>query len=84
MRVPFVVRWPGRVKAGAVSSVPVYFADVFANLVRAPETLGQSLAAIPGVAGAHIMAPGNEAAIAGVIADAGAMKLKAAKRSPMG
>ena len=26
------------------------FADVFANLVRAPETLGQSLAAIPGVA----------------------------------
>lgn len=35
LRVPFVVRWPGRVKAGAVSSVPVYFADVFATVMQA-------------------------------------------------
>jgi methylenetetrahydrofolate reductase (NADPH) len=36
--------------------------------------LMQELAAIPGVAGVHIMAPGNEAAIAGVIRDAAGLK----------
>lgn len=35
LRVPFVVRWPGRVKAGAVSNTPVYFADVFATVMHA-------------------------------------------------
>ncbi len=35
LRVPFVVRWPGRVKAGAVSTAPVYFADVFATVMHA-------------------------------------------------
>jgi methylenetetrahydrofolate reductase (NADPH) len=41
--------------------------------------LMQELATIPGVAGVHIMAPGNEAAIAGVIMDAGALKLRAVR-----
>jgi methylenetetrahydrofolate reductase (NADPH) len=36
--------------------------------------LMQELAAIPGVAGVHIMAPGNEAAIADVIRDAAGIK----------
>lgn len=35
LRVPFIVRWPGRVKAGAVSNTPVYFADVFATVMHA-------------------------------------------------
>ena len=36
--------------------------------------LMQELATIPGVAGVHIMAPGNEAAIAGVIQDAAGLQ----------
>jgi len=36
--------------------------------------LMRELAAIPGVAGVHIMAPGNEAAIADVIRDAAGIK----------
>ena len=36
--------------------------------------LMQSLATIPGVAGVHIMAPGNEAAIVDVIRDAAGLK----------
>jgi methylenetetrahydrofolate reductase (NADPH) len=36
--------------------------------------LMKELATIPGVAGVHIMAPGNEAAIADVIKDAGGLK----------
>lgn len=35
LRVPFIVRWPGRVKAGAVSAEPIYFADVFATVMHA-------------------------------------------------
>ena len=35
LRVPLIVRWPGRVKAGAVSAAPVYFADVFATVMQA-------------------------------------------------
>jgi arylsulfatase A-like enzyme len=31
IRTPMVVRWPGRVKAGAVSRFPWYFADFFAT-----------------------------------------------------
>ena len=41
--------------------------------------LMQEMATIPGVAGVHLMAPGNEAAIADVIRDAAALKLSAAK-----
>ena len=41
--------------------------------------LMRELATIPGVAGVHIMAPGNEAAIADVIRDASALKLHAAR-----
>jgi len=37
----------------------------------------QELATIPGVAGAHVMAPGNEGAIADVIRDAAALKQRA-------
>ena len=37
----------------------------------------EELATIPGVAGAHIMAPGNEAAIAAVIADAAGIRRRA-------
>jgi len=36
--------------------------------------LMRELATIPGVAGVHIMAPGNEAAIADVIRDAAGIK----------
>jgi methylenetetrahydrofolate reductase (NADPH) len=36
--------------------------------------LMRELATIPGVAGVHIMAPGNEAAIADVIRDAAGLK----------
>ena len=36
--------------------------------------LMHELATIPGVAGAHIMAPGNEAAIADVIKDAAGIR----------
>jgi arylsulfatase A-like enzyme len=32
LRVPMIVRWPGRVAAGTVSSVPGYFADWFPTL----------------------------------------------------
>jgi methylenetetrahydrofolate reductase (NADPH) len=39
--------------------------------------LMQEMAAIPGVAGVHLMAPGNEAAVADVIKEAGALKLRA-------
>lgn len=35
LRVPFLLRWPGRVKAGAVSNEPVYFADIFATVMHA-------------------------------------------------
>ena len=33
-RVPFIVRWPGRVKAGAYSSRTIAFADVFATVAE--------------------------------------------------
>ena len=32
IRVPMVVRWPGRIKAGAVSDLPWYFPDVMPTL----------------------------------------------------
>jgi len=32
LRVPFLVRWPGRVKPGSVNETPVYFADIFPTL----------------------------------------------------
>ncbi len=32
LRVPLIVRWPGQVKAGAVSDFPSYFPDHFATL----------------------------------------------------
>lgn len=35
LRVPLIMRWPGRVKAGAVSAAPVYFADIFATVMHA-------------------------------------------------
>jgi arylsulfatase A-like enzyme len=35
LRVPLVLRWPGRVQAGAVSAIPVSFADIFATLMHA-------------------------------------------------
>ncbi|MBI2685265.1 MAG: arylsulfatase [Acidobacteria bacterium] len=35
IRVPMLLRWPGRVKAGAVSDTPVYFADIFATVMDA-------------------------------------------------
>ena len=35
IRVPLILRWPGRVKAGAVSATPVYFADMFATVMQA-------------------------------------------------
>lgn len=32
IRVPFIVRWPGRVQAGSISNFPSYFADHFPTL----------------------------------------------------
>jgi len=49
LRVPMIVRYPGKVKAGATSEAPGYFADWFPTLceataVKAPEGLdGESL-----------------------------------------
>lgn len=34
IRVPMIVRWPGRIKASKVSSLPCYFADVMPTLVE--------------------------------------------------
>lgn len=42
LRVPFIVRWPGRVRAGQVSAEPCMFADVFPTLA---ELAGASLPA---------------------------------------
>lgn len=48
IRVPMIVRWPGKVPAGSVSDQPWYFADVmppWPNLVKAlsPEMLTESV-----------------------------------------
>ncbi len=34
IRVPMIVRWPGRIKAGRVSDLPCYFADVMPTLAE--------------------------------------------------
>jgi arylsulfatase A-like enzyme len=34
IRVPFIVRWPGRIKPGTVSVLPVYFPDVMPTLAE--------------------------------------------------
>ncbi len=34
LRVPMIVRWPGKIKAGAVSDYPWYFADVLPTLAE--------------------------------------------------
>ena len=34
IRVPMIVRWPGRIKAGAVSDLPWYFPDVMPTLAE--------------------------------------------------
>lgn len=49
-------------------------ADPAAEGKRLCQGLLEELATIPGIAGAHIMAPGNEAAIAGVIKDAAGIR----------
>jgi methylenetetrahydrofolate reductase (NADPH) len=49
-------------------------ADPAAEGRKLCQELLQELATIPGVAGVHIMAPGNEAAIADVIRDAAGLK----------
>ena len=54
IRVPMIVRWPGRIRAGAVSDVPTEVADVYPTLMEVaganyddfksdPSTDGQSL-----------------------------------------
>src|SRR5262249_52133367 len=49
-------------------------ADTAAEGVKICRELLEELATIPGVAGAHLMAPGNEAAIAEVLKAAAGMK----------
>ena len=34
IRVPMIVRWPGRIKAGSISSLPWYFPDVMPTLAE--------------------------------------------------
>ncbi len=46
IRVPFVARWPGRIKAGAVSDAPIYFPDMmptFADVAGARDFLPTKL-----------------------------------------
>ena len=46
IRVPMVVRWPGRIAAGAVSDLPWYFPDVMptlADLAHAPQSMPQNI-----------------------------------------
>lgn len=55
LRVPMIVRWPGKIAGGAVSSVPWYFADVLPTLcdvagVRVPSKL-DGLSVLPTLLG---------------------------------
>ncbi len=38
-RMPFIVRWPGRVKAGAVSDDTICFTDIFATLAEITDSV---------------------------------------------
>jgi len=38
IRVPMIVRWPGKIRAGEVSSAPWYFADVLPTLAELAKT----------------------------------------------
>jgi len=38
IRVPMIVRWPGKIRAGTVSSAPWYFADVLPTLAELAKT----------------------------------------------
>lgn len=61
IRVPMIVRWPGRVEAGSVSDVPWYFPDVMPTLA---EVAGVSKD-VPGNIDGHSVLPaliGEEAA----------------------
>jgi arylsulfatase A-like enzyme len=56
IRVPMIVRWPGKVRAGAVSNHPWYFADVMPTLAElgrteAPEGL-DGVSVVPALLGA--------------------------------
>lgn len=33
IRVPFIVKWPGKIKAGSVSNTPLYFVDCYPTLL---------------------------------------------------
>jgi len=35
IRVPLILRWPGRIQANAESNIPVHFADIFATVMNA-------------------------------------------------
>ena len=41
IRVPMIVRWPGRIKAGAVSDLPWYFPDVMPTLAELAGVSGE-------------------------------------------
>ena len=55
IRVPFIVRWPGKVKAGAVSPHVAYFGDLFVTLAEITETKApadlQSISFLPTLVG---------------------------------
>jgi arylsulfatase len=48
IRVPLVARWPGRIKPGTISELPVYFPDLLPTLV---EVIGAAASAPKGIDG---------------------------------
>lgn len=51
IRVPLIVRWPGRVRAGSISGFPSYFADHFPTLCEvarvSPASRGDGVSLLP-------------------------------------
>lgn len=49
IRIPFIVRWPARVKPGRVSDTPIYLPDVFPTLAEMIETKSRALRDVDGL-----------------------------------
>lgn len=57
IRVPLMVRWPGQVKAGSVSDLPCYFADMlptFAEIARAKTPDVDGISIVPELRGKRL------------------------------
>ena len=61
IRVPMVVRWPGKIKAGAVSDLPWYFPDVMPTLAELAGVSKEVPADIDGISvAATLLAQGTQ------------------------